>query len=141
MKASKVVSKLLEAVDPDDPSTMVQTQPGFEFRHTMFSGMQVLVKGVGRGETEDAWPWPIGHVVQGPDGRWYVIDIYGVTEEQLPQLGYGTGRYAHTFDTQESAALAIWLMRQRMGASSSTRGKRRLPKDFDYANYRKFSSA
>lgn len=102
------------ADDPDDPETVLQTQPGFEFRHTQHMGDMVFVKGPG--EDRSDWPRDIGRVVQGPDNRWYVIGVRGVPPEQLDDYGYGIRRTPklRTFGTEDEAALAIWLTWSRL---------------------------
>lgn len=121
-KAQRIVYRVLEAMDPDDPELFLKTQPGFTFKHTSFQGEQVFMRGTGEGETETDWPWPIGHVVEGPNHRWYVIDIHRVAQERLGE--YGLGFEARTFDTQEDAALAIWRVWSQLPKRTVLRRKR-----------------
>ena len=131
-----------EALDPDDPTDILQSQPGFEFRHTSNMGDMVFVKGPGE-DTSD-WPRDIGRIILGPspnpdvnpEQRWYVVGVRGVPDERLSEFGFGMGLLAfphpkfklRTFDTKEDAALAIWLVRSRMPEKTGVLGKtRRLP--------------
>ncbi len=116
-----------EALDPDDPEVFVQSQPGFQFRHTTYDGDQVLLRGDSDVGTESDWPWPIGHVVQGPNNRWYVIDIHRIAQERLDD--FGLGFKARTFDTKEDAALAIWRVWSQLPKRDVLDSKRRRIKE------------
>ena len=119
----------LEALDPDDPTDILQSQPGFEFRKTGHMGVMVFVKGPG--EDTSAWPRDIGRIILGPspdptvnpEQRWYVVDVRGVPQEKLSEIGFGLNR--RTFDSPDEAALAIWLTRSRMPEKEGVLGKRR----------------
>lgn len=114
-----------EALDPDDPETVLRSQPGFHFQSTQFMGEKVYVKG--DPESEDGfWPLEIGNVLLGPGPnppynrqRWYVIHVRGIPQYDLCDYGLGVAKVKghpplKTFDTKEDAALAIWLLRQQM---------------------------
>ena len=111
-----VAEKMTEALDPDDPESVLQSQPGFEFRETSFLGTMIFLKGPGE-DTSD-WPQDIGRLIFGPEPnppyqrkRWYVIGVRGVAAEQLDEYGFGIHKHEklRTFDTKEDAALAVWL--------------------------------
>lgn len=117
---------LKEAMDPDDPETVLRTHPGFEYRSTMYTGDQVFVKGVEAGEEMDTdWPWQIGSVVQGPENLWYVIDIHGLPQEDLGQYGLGLHDGARTFDERDQAATALWTVWRRLPEHPLKRLRRR----------------
>ena len=107
--------------DPDDPTMVLKSHPGFHFKHTQYMGDMVFP--VGPGEDMSDWPQDIGRVVQGPDNRWYVIGVRDVPDERLPELGFGF--QDDTFDSAEDAALAIWLVRSRMPEKVGVLGRRR----------------
>lgn len=111
-----------EAQDPDDPATVLQSQPGFTFKHTTYMGDMVFI--VGPGEDRSDWPLDIGRVVQGPDHRWYVIGVRDLPDERLSEFGFGF--HGKTFDTNEAAAMAIWLVRSRMPEKKGVLGKCRV---------------
>lgn len=123
-----------EALDPDDPQSMLQSHPGFHFQHTSFMGENVYVKEPGDHDEEwfKGWPQPIGNVVQGPGQRWYVINIRGIPQYDL--IDYNLGgvqvgdKVPRSFDEKEQAAMAIWLVRQQMEEVSGVLGKKRRPK-------------
>src|SRR5574337_1196537 len=104
-----------EALDPDEPDTVLRTHPGFEIRTTMYMAEMVFVKGEAAGEETDTdWPWKIGNVVEGPGHRWYVIDVHGLPQEDLGNYRLGVHDGAQTFDTKEDAATALWLLWRRL---------------------------
>lgn len=111
--ARQIVNRLVEDGDLDDPESVLQSQPGFEFRSTQFEGELVFISGPGE-DTSD-WPRPIGNVVEGPERRWYVIGVRGIPPEQLDDFGFGVRETPklRTFDNRDEAALAIWLVWSR----------------------------
>lgn len=125
-----------EAEDPDDPSMVLQSHPGFHFQSTSHMGEKVYVKGPG--EDKSDWPMPIGYVLQGPEPdppyvrrRWYVIDVRGVPQHRLDEIGFGVHKHANlrTFDTKEDAATAMWVVVQRLPKQTGLfAGRPHLPK-------------
>ena len=115
-----------EALDPDDPEGVLQSHPGFSYRHTTFMGYQVFELEPGAADLENQeWPQEIGNVLQGPNDRWYVVNIRGVPQERLGEFKLGVRDDPRTFDEQDQAAMAIWLVRQEMPEREDRLGKKR----------------